>query len=141
MNGHSLIELAALLALLALAMHVVSPSVRGYRDRAEVLAARETLVGLIHEARAHAIREGSAIVRLDVDSARARIVVRDSVRRAESLGSSGPVRVELPGGRTSAEIPFNALGLGVFANETVWLEVGSARAGLVVSSYGRVRRQ
>ncbi|MDZ7779152.1 MAG: prepilin-type N-terminal cleavage/methylation domain-containing protein [Gemmatimonadota bacterium] len=139
MNGYSLFELTVALALLAVASSVLTPALAGYRDRMTVLAARETVVGLLHETRAAARRVGAASLQVDAERARVRVAIGDSVIRAVDLGGQG-VRIDLPRGRVRGEIAYNGLGIGVFANETVEFSAGSERARLVVSSYGRVRR-
>lgn len=139
MNGYSLFELTVALALVIVASSMLVPVLGDTRDRMTVLAARETLVALLQEARTAARRAGTASLRLDAEHARAQVAIGDSVVHAADLGRQG-VRIDLPGGRTRGEISYNGLGIGVFANETVELSAGSERARLVVSSYGRVRR-
>lgn len=142
MNGYTLFEITAVLALLAVASSAVLPGLAGQRDRARVLEARETFVALIRDARTAAVREGAAALYVDVPGGRAWIEAGGRTLRDVPLGTAGgPVRLELGGGRMAAEIAFNALGIGVFANETLEWTAGRARARLVVSSYGRVRRE
>ncbi|MEX2467734.1 MAG: hypothetical protein WD995_12560 [Gemmatimonadota bacterium] len=140
MRGYSLLELTAALALLALVWSALTPRLVGYHDRTAVLAAREVLVGLLLETRTAAVRAGGASLHIDATSGRAWITVGDSRTREQEVGDGRRVSVVLGGGRTQTEIPYSGLGLGVFANETVELIAGSERARLVVSAYGRVRR-
>ncbi len=65
----------------------------------------------------------------------------DSVVRAFPLDPEGRVSVLLGRGRQETELDFGGLGLGLFANETLELQAGGARTRLVISSYGRVRRE
>lgn len=139
MNGYSLFELTVALTLLVVASSVLAPALSGYRDRMTVLAARETVVALLQEARAAAHRSGAASLRVDAERARVQVAIGDSIVRAVDLDRQG-VRIHLPGGRVRGEVAYNGLGIGVFANETVELSSGSERARLIVSSYGRVRR-
>lgn len=141
MNGYTLFEITAVLALLAVASSAVLPGLAGQRDRARVLEARETFVALIRDARTAAVRDGAAALYVDVAGGRAWIEVGGRTVRDVPLAMPGAVRLDLGGGRTAAEIAFNALGIGVFANETLEWTAGRARARLVVSSYGRVRRE
>ena len=141
MNGHTLLEMTAALLLMAVASAVAVPTTAGYRDRLQVLAARETLVAAIRDTRAEAVRAGSASLHLVADGGRGRILVGDSVARAFILDPDGRVALSLSGGRAESEIVFGGLGLGLFANETLELVAGRARARLVISSYGRVRRE
>lgn len=145
MRGHTIIELSVMLSLAALTAASVAPAARGYRDRAAVIAAREAVVGLLAEARAAAMERGAGAVRLEGGPWRAWSLVRgaagDSILREVSLAGDLGVEVELPGGRASAEIAYGPLGLGRFANETLRFRRGRTTSGLVVSSYGRVRRR
>jgi prepilin-type N-terminal cleavage/methylation domain-containing protein len=140
MRGYSLLELTATLALVAIASATLHPFFRGYRDRATVLLAREAIVGLIQDTRTAALEHGGASLHLDANDVSAWITVGDSVTRRDRVGEQGRLRIALGGGRVSTEIPYSGLGIGVFANETVSLLAGSHRAGVVISAYGRVRR-
>lgn len=140
MRGYTLLELSAALVLVAIVWTALVRPLRGFGDRAAVLAARESLVGLLQETRTAAVIRGGASLHIASTDARAWITAADSTLRELGVGDGGRVRVVLGGGRTLTEIPYNALGLGVFANETVELRAGSARAALVISAHGRVRR-
>lgn len=139
MRGYSLLEITAALSLVAIAWTALLPPASRYRDRAAVLVARESLVAMLLETRTAAIEHGGASLHIDAEGRRARVSVGDSTTREMRLGD-GRVRIALGGGRDSTEIPYNALGIGVFANETLEVFAGSQRAGLIVSAYGRVRR-
>ena len=139
MNGYSLFELTAVLALLTLASTAVLPVAARYRDRADVLAARETLVMLVRRTRTEALRAGGASLRIDGGEGSARLSVGDSLVHLERFGERGRVHVS-PASGLRTDIMYNALGLGVFASETIEVRAGAARARLVVSTYGRVRR-
>ena len=141
MRGHTIIELSVVLSLTAVTAASLAPTARAYRDRAAVLAAREALVGLLAEARATAMEGGAARVRLEAGPWTAWSSAGDSTLRLVALETDLGVAVELSGARTTAEIDYGPLGLGRFANETVGFRRGNATAGLVVSSYGRVRRR
>ena len=141
MNGYSLIELTAALLLMAVASAVVIPAGVSHGDRIRVLTARESVVAAIRETRAEAVRTGGASLVLDARDARGRIMVGDSVTRTFRLDADGRVALMLRRGRREAEIDFGGLGLGLFANETLELRAGDARTRLVISSYGRVRRE
>lgn len=140
MNGYTLLEMTATLALLATASTAVVPAAGRFRDRMEVLAAREEIVAALHRARVEAVRAGAASLHLSADG-EIRISVGDSTMLRSTVPQDGGVRLALGGGRDRTEIPFNGLGLGVFANETLELVAGSARTRLIISSYGRVRRE
>jgi prepilin-type N-terminal cleavage/methylation domain-containing protein len=139
MNGFTLLELTAVLALMAVASSAVVPAASRYRDRAEALAVRETLVALVQRTRTEALRAGGASLQIDGDARSARLSVGDSVVHLARLGAGGRVRVT-PASGSLAVLGYNGLGLGIFASETIEVRVGAARARLVVSAYGRVRR-
>lgn len=140
MRGYTLVELAAVLLLLALAGAAVAPAGRRLRDRAAVVAARESVAGLVAEARASALAWGGSSVHLEADPWRAWYVAGDSVRRALALERELGVTVLLSRGRPSTEVRFDALGLGRVASETLRFARGEAVSGLVLSGYARVRR-
>lgn len=140
MRGYSLLELTAALSLVAIAWTALLPPASRYRDRAAVLVAREGLVAMLLEARTAAIEHGGASLHVDAETTRTWVTVGDSTTHEMRLDEDGRVRLALGGGRGRTEIPYNALGIGVFANETLEIRAGSQRAGLIVSAYGRVRR-
>lgn len=140
MNGYTLLEMTATLALLATASTAVVPAAGRFRDRMEVLAAREEIVAALHRTRTEAVRAGAASLQLTAEG-EIRISVGDSTALRSTVPRDGGVRLTLGRGRDQAEIPFNGLGLGVFANQTIELAAGSARTRLIISSYGRVRRE
>jgi len=141
MRGHTLVELLLVLTLMGVGVASLAPSVRRYRDRASVVAARETLVALLAEARLAAVETGRAAVWISADPWTARTVAADSTLRAVDFQADYGVEVTLGGGRTDVELTFDALGLGRLAGQTVGFGRGDARAELVVSGYGRVRRR
>ena len=141
MEGYSVFELTAALLLMAVASAVMVPAGASHRDRIRVLTAREFVVSAIQETRTEAVRAGGASLVLNAPDARGRIMVGDSMIRAFRLDPVGRVDLVLGRGRRETEIDFGGLGLGLFANETLELMAGDARTRLVISSYGRVRRE
>ena len=141
MRGHTLVELAVVLALAALVTASLSPAARGYLDRAAVVGAREVTVGLLSEARLAAMASGSARVTIASGPWSARSEVGDSLISIAALETGFGVTVELSGGRTRAEIAYNALGLGRVASETVVFRRGDTSTTLIVSNLGRARRR
>ncbi len=140
MRGHTLVELVAVLFLIALSCGALLPAGRRLRDKAAVIAGREAVAGLLAEARLAAVTRGGADVRVASNPWRAWYVTGDTIRRALSLEIDLGVSVVLPRGRTAAEIHYDALGLGRVASETLRFTRGDQESGLVLSSYGRVRR-
>jgi type II secretory pathway pseudopilin PulG len=141
MRGHTLIELLFVLTLFGVTTTSLAPTVRRYRDRSAVVAAREALVGLLAETRLAAREMGKASLHLASSPATARSAVGDSTIRAVPLTMDFGVSVTLSGGRPEAELRFGALGLGRLAGQTIDIRRGEASAQLIVSSYGRVRRR
>lgn len=140
-RGHTLVELTALLGLMAVAASALAPAARGYRDRSAVVGAREAVAGLVAEARVRAMTSGGASVHVAAGPWRAWAQLGDSVLRTVALEAELGVRVELSGGRTATELPYDGLGLGRIASETLAFRRGEAETALVISGYGRVRRR
>jgi len=141
MRGHTLLELVTVLTLFGVTASAVAPTTRRMRDRAAVSAAREALVGLLAEARAHAMRAGGASVTISAGPWRAVAATPDTLLRAVELERDLQVAVDLGAGRTSAVLRYDGLGLGRVASQTIEFSRGDATAALVVSSFGRVRRR
>ena len=139
-RGHTLIELTVALLLAAGLMGSLVPAARSYRHRFAVVSARESLAGLFAEARMVAPAVGGATVHLTSEPGRAWVAVDDSVGASVALEEEFGVRVQLGFSRTTAQLSYDALGLGRVASLTVRLRRGDAQAGLTVSSFGRVRR-
>ena len=140
MRGHTLAELVAVLSLLAIGTASLAPTARTYRDRIAVLSARESIAGLLSEARAAALAHGEGSVVIKPTPWRAWSATGDSTLRSVALESNWGVEVVLGAGRDSVAIRYGPLGLGRFASATLIFRRGAASRRLVVSGYGRVRR-
>lgn len=140
-RGHTLFELTAVLGLVAVTASALAPAARRYRDRSAVVAAREAVAGLVAGARVRAMSTGGAAVHFASDPWRAWTAVGDSVVARVALEAELGVVVELSGGRSATELPYDALGLGRVASESVVFRKGAAETALVISGYGRVRRR
>jgi prepilin-type N-terminal cleavage/methylation domain-containing protein len=141
MRGYTLIELLAVLTLMAVGASTLAPTARRLSDTASVAVAREEVVAGLSEARSRAMVAAGSSVTIISDPPELRIHESGTLRRSVDLGADGPLEVVLSGGHDSTQIRFDALGLGRFASETIVLRRGSATATLVISSYGRVRRR
>jgi type II secretory pathway pseudopilin PulG len=139
-RGHTLVELTAVLLLMALASSTLLPLARRTQDRSSVVAAREAVAGLVAEARVASVMFGGASVHFAAEPWRAWYEAGGEVRRRVPLGDELGVTLVLTRSRTAAEIRFDALGLGQIASESLRFVRRDADAGLVLSSYGRVRR-
>jgi type II secretory pathway pseudopilin PulG len=138
--GHTVVELLFVLLLLGVTTASVAPAARRQRDRALVTGAREAVVGLLAEARAVAMESGSASVRIVAAPARAEAVSGARILRAVAIAEDFGVTLSV-GGSGEVELSFDALGLGRMSGQTIGFARGSEAAQLVVSGYGRVRRQ
>jgi len=141
MRGHTLFELVFVLLLVGVATAAATPSARRLADRTAVASAREALVGLFTEARAAAVERGGAVVRVEAAPARAAVRAQGDTLRSVEIGGEFGVAVELGGGGSHVELAYDPLGLGRVASQTILLRRGDATTALVVSAYGRVRRQ
>lgn len=139
-EGYSLVELIAVLALLAVGVATAVPSVRRFADEAAVAAAREEVARGLLRARTSAVQSGGSVVTIVADPPTLRVVAAGVVVH-QALLADGRTSVELTGSRDSLDLRFDALGIGRFTSSTISLRRGQADAGLVLSSYGRVRRR
>lgn len=139
-RGYTLLELSAVLALMAAAASILLAAGEGTRDRWAVEAAREEVAGLIAEARTAAVAWGGATVHLSGTEAEAWYEAGGTEWRHIELAEEVALELALPRGRAESDLRFDALGLGQVASQTLRFRRGSAEATLVVSAYGRVRR-
>ncbi len=140
-RGYTLIELSLVLTLATMTCLTLLPTARRLRDRMAVVAAREALAGLIARARVDALARGGSTVHVRGVSGRAWYEASDSVLATLELQRDFAVTVALGGTRDSADLRFDALGIGRIASQTLRFRRGSEEAVLVVSGYGRVRRR
>lgn len=140
MHGHTLPELLVVMTLLAVGASAFVPTARRLSDLAAVSAAREALVGHLHEARATAVSNGGSRIVITSAPPTVRIALATSDGVATPVAVAEGVSVDL-GGPDSTDLRFDALGIGRFANRTIVLRRGDASASMIVSSYGRVRRR
>lgn len=138
--GYTLVELVSVLVLLAVGASAFAPTARRFAERATVLSAREEVVRSLGRARAAAVSYGGASVTIRARPPSVRISAGGRVMRDVAIGD-GHLEMELSGGGDSTTLRFGPLGIGRFSNGSVTLRRGGVEAGLVVSSYGRVRRR
>lgn len=137
--GFTLLELVAVMTLLALGVAHLLPQARRWGDRVAVRAAREEVVGLLHRARMEAVAWGGATVVITSAPPEVELWVTGRSVAISSLRDQG-VALTLSGDRPRVELVYDALGLGRVASQTLRFRRGSAEALLVVSAWGRVRR-
>ena len=139
-RGYTLLELLTVLLVMACAVNALLPAARSLTDRMAVVGAREALVGLVARTRSEAFTHGGATLTILSDPPSAWIDAGDTLVTRSEIGSAFGVTLHLTGRRDRARLAFDALGLGRVASQTIRIRRGDANAGIVVSSYGRVRR-
>jgi len=137
-SGFSLIELSVVLALMGLGVATLLPAARRQTDRMAVLGAREAVVAQLSRTRSEARMSGGASLRIEREGGRLWIESPGPARDTLHLERDHGVGLEL--GVASATVSFDALGIGRLANRSLTVVRGTARAGLSISAYGRVRR-
>lgn len=138
--GFTLLELLIVLALSGVLLSLALPRLQHWRDRAAVRAARNEIAAVIATTRLAAIAHGGAVLMLDSVADRCWIVLGDGETES-ALDLHRRHRVDLDlGGTSFVSLRYDGLGIGRVASRTVAFRRGSARAGLTVSAYGRVRR-
>jgi prepilin-type N-terminal cleavage/methylation domain-containing protein len=138
-SGFTVLELCVVLVLMGIGLSVLLPQATRQRDRMAVLSAREATVGHLARTRREARLSGGASLAVRRSGGFLWIesggFARDTLKLEQTYG----VRMEVSA--ATATIPFDALGVGRVASRSFVFTRGDARAGLVVSAYGRVRRQ
>jgi hypothetical protein len=139
MRGTTLLELITVLTLLGVSGAALAPTARRLADGAVAVGAREQVVALLLDGRAAAVASGGATVVLRASPPAGRIDPGSRVGPWEALDPEITMRLGSRG--DSVRVRFDGLGIGRFASLTLSLHRGSATTGLVVSSYGRIRRR
>ncbi len=140
-RGFTILELAGVLALLAVTASLTFPVGWSVRERLSVIGAREELVGLITRARGVALRHGGSSLIVIRSPAEIRVEAEGEILHRVDIGATWRTELVLSGGRPSFELHFDASGLGRMAARSVTLTRGSAVARLIISAYGRIRRE
>lgn len=136
----SLTELLLALSISALLALIAAPSLRHARDVVNVRAARETTFALAARTRSVALERSGAALIIETDPPVVSIV--DSDGRPVDTESLAPfdVRLEVDGTAGRVGVVYDSRGIGRMASSTLRIARGDARAGLTISSYGRIRR-
>lgn len=140
-SGVTLLELLLALALSGLGLSVLVPAARRALDRFAVVSAREALAGRVASARLRAMAVGGARLVLDAPTATVWIEVDLAVSDSGPLEGPLPVEVKLTGTRSRIALPFDALGIGRVASQSIRFTRGRAASALVISAYGGVSRR
>ena len=107
-RGHTLIELAFVLTLLAAGASVSAPAARKWSDRSAVVIAREEVVAALLEARTLAVTTGGGSVTFIARPASFRFDTDYTVGKPEMAGWDGTVSMQLGAGSDSVTIRFDA---------------------------------
>jgi hypothetical protein len=114
--------------------------IRRQTDGLLLRGAREELVAVLHRARMEARIHGESTVRLR-EGADVEYVPRSGGAVLRVPLTDRGVELEIVGVRTSVDLAFGPLGVAQFAPATVVLRRRGSEARLVVSGYGRIRRE
>ncbi len=140
-QGFTLIELTGVLILLALAASLTFPMSRSVRERLSVIGAREDVVRMITRARGEALQRGGSSLIVVRSPPEVRVEVGGETLHRVDIAASWNAELVLSRSRPSAELHFDASGLGSMAARSITLTRGSAVARLIVSALGRIRRE
>lgn len=139
-RGHSLVELAAVLTTVGVALLIVAPTIERARDGLAVRGARDALAQALVHTRIHARMHGGAALYLDADAGSAVILSATGDTLQPPLLLQAQYRTQLDvGGDSPVAIRYDPLGIGRLANRTLRVMRGDAMARITVSAYGRVR--
>ena len=138
--GATLYELLITLALIGVLTTLSAPQLQNTMQILAVRAARESAFGMFTRGRALALEQGGAI--LEISARDDRVTIRSPSGSIQDELWLGEQRVDLlpDGGPDPVQLRYDAYGLGRMMSRTITLASGAARAGLTVSSFGRVRR-
>ncbi|MEM7417444.1 MAG: GspH/FimT family pseudopilin [Gemmatimonadota bacterium] len=136
-RGYTVVELVAVLTLLATLLGLSIPPISAWRDRASVDSAAAELRSLLREARSRSLGVGAEVT-LSLTPPTAELSVAGSTLRTIRLTRDAPIDVDF-GGRQRLTLRFDAMGIGRFSAATIRYRFGSATRRVIVSSWGRVR--
>ena len=139
--GFSLLELIGVLVLLAVAVSLASPPLHDLRDRLSTVGAREEVVGLLTRARGEALRRGGSLVVVSRDPPEVLLIADTLVQERIDLWARYRTELFISGGSSRVELYFDSSGLGRMTARSFTFRRGSAVSRLVISAYGRMRRQ
>lgn len=140
-SGYSIIEIAALLAILAALAPPLLGSATQLRTSFYLSRSQEEAARLFAEARWVAIGQGGATLEFAASPPRGIVIsaTGDTVAMA-GIGEGG-VALQLSRGRPTATIRYGPLGLGLVSSQTMRFSLAGEERSLVVSSLGRVSRR
>jgi Tfp pilus assembly protein FimT len=137
--GASLFELLITLSVIGILLTIALPNMRTTMQVLAARAARETAFGMFARARIVAQQHGGAEILLDATANRIAIRSPSGAIVSEALFADRNVHLSLDGADT-VKLRYDGYGLGRMMSRTITFTARDARAGLTVSSFGRVRR-
>ena len=138
-SGHTLIELAIALALMAILLSMAAPRLGTLRDRASVHSAATEVAAILSSARRAAmLRSSSTMVVIDEGRSMASIIVASDTIVARDVGSE--LGVKLSATRDTVLYGPSGRGWGA-SNTSIVVARGRWADTLFVSRLGRVRRR
>ena len=139
--GYSIIEIATLLAILAVLAPPLLASAVQLRTSFYLSRSQEEAARLLAEARWAAIGEGGATLELTASPPGGIVVSAAGDTVAMAVLGDGGVALQLSRGRPTARIRYGPLGLGLVSSQTIRFTLAGEERSLVVSSLGRVARR
>lgn len=137
-RGTTIFELLILLCFVSILLSIALPTLRSSMDALAARAARESAFALFSRARVIAWQNGGA--EIFVDPAQNYIAVRTAAGAIERDQHFIHSDLIVEGVAAPLVLRYDAYGLGRMMSRTIQFHTRSAKAGLTVSSFGRVRR-
>lgn len=137
--GHTLVEVAAVLAILGVVLAIGAPGALAVRDRAFVGGAANDVMSAFASARAWALRRGRRTA-VTLDTTSVRLVVRSGTDTLLDRPLGTIHGVSLSATRDSMAYASDGMGYGA-SNLRIVVRRGRVADTIVVSRLGRVRRQ
>ena len=139
--GFTLFELVVVMALSGIVLSGLVNAARREMDRMAVVAARESVAGLLHRARQEAIAYGGSQVLVQSDPPMGQLIAGSDILATTSPGDEFGVTLGLSRDRSEALLMFGPLGLGLVSSQTLTFRKGDQESVLVISALGRVDRR
>ena len=136
--GATIFELLIVLSFFGVLLSITVPSLRSGMDALAARAARETAFALFSRARVIALQNNGA--EIQIDAALDHIAIRTSDGTLEREQHFEGTDLILEGESENVTLRYDAHGLGRMMSRTLLFRTREAKAGLTISSFGRVRR-
>ena len=140
-SGHSLIEVAVALAVLAVLAPPVIRSAGRMHTSFLLVRAQEEAARLFADARWTAVGAGGATVVLTADPPLGVVLTASGDTAGTAALGAGGVSLGLSRGRARTRVRFGPLGLGLVSSQTLTFRLAGDERRLVISSLGRVSRR